>query len=114
MEAAEAGATLAEDGENANPIISQIVNSYIAYADAVTAKYGGRVNQKSHDAAVKSLRSTLGNRLPNSQETRFRRALQRKDEVQYGARRGRLKEAKILLADLREFAAWAEGMMAER
>lgn len=51
----------------------------------------------------------LGNRLPDRQEKFFRKLLGRKDEVNYGARSTTLEEAQRLLAELDEFAAWAEG-----
>lgn len=108
LEAAIAAATLAEPGDNANPIVSHIVNSAIAYTDALTAYYGGRINQKDHSAAVKTLRAALGNRLPKSQENCLARILNQKDEAQYGARSGRLTRAVQLLEDLKQFAEWAE------
>ena len=106
--AAHAAAELAGPGENANPIVSHIVNAVIAYADALTARFRGRVNQKDHAAARKALRDALGNRLPRSQEKRFARILEEKDEAQYGATRGRLSHARELLEDLDSFALWAE------
>lgn len=75
LESADAAVVLAESGANANPIVSHIFSSAIAYTDALTARYGGRVNQKSHDAAVKALRNALGNNLPKAQETRLIRLL---------------------------------------
>jgi hypothetical protein len=50
----------------------------------------------------------LGNRLPVAQETRLRRILSEKDEIQYGARATTAMEAKRLLGQLETFAAWAE------
>lgn len=108
LQAARDAAELAEPGQNVNPIISHIVNAAIAYADALTAKNRGRVNQKDHNAARKALRDALGNRLPDAQERRLARILGRKDEAQYGATHGRLTQAKELLDQLKEFAAWAE------
>jgi hypothetical protein len=112
--AAHAAATLAEPGDNANPLVSHIVNAAIAYADALTASYRGRVNQKDHSAARKALRDALGNRLPRSQESRLVRILGEKDAAQYGARRGRMATATKLLEELDEFAAWAEGELSRR
>jgi hypothetical protein len=83
--------------------MSQIVNAAIASTDARTATTG-RANRQDHAAAVKTLRDTLGNRLPNAQETDLRRILSEKDDVQYG-KRGRSKaDAEALLARLDEFA----------
>lgn len=106
--AAHTAAELAEPGENANPIVSHIVSAAIAYADALTGRFRGRVNQQDHAAARKALRDAVGNRLPKSQERSFARILEAKDDAQYGAARGRLSHARELLADLDSFAAWAE------
>lgn len=108
LKAAQNEAELADDGDAANPIISQIVNAAIAYTDALTAKFAGRVNQQDHSAAVKALRAALGNRLPNEQERRLFRLLNEKDAAQYSARIKHKSEAVRLLADLEKFAAWVE------
>jgi hypothetical protein len=47
-DAARDVAALAGEGANANPIVSQLVNAAIAYADALTATFSGRVNQRDH------------------------------------------------------------------
>lgn len=111
LKAAQDEAELAEEGSIGNPIISQIVHAAIAYADALTARFAGRVNQQDHGAAVKALRDALGNRLPRAQETRLRRILAEKDAAQYGARLKPLADAQRLLAQMVEFAAWAEAEM---
>jgi len=103
---------MAEKGDIGNPVMSQIVNAAIAFTDALTAKYIGRVNQRDHAAAVKALRDALGNRLPAAQETRLRRILGEKDEVQYGTRLKTSVEAERLLTQLEEFADWVEKELA--
>ena len=108
LKAARTEAAMIEDGDVGNPIISQIVHAAIAFTDALTARYAGRANQQDHAAAVKALRDALGNRLPVAQETRLRRILGEKDEVQYGARVKTAVEAGRLLAQLEAFADWAE------
>jgi uncharacterized protein (UPF0332 family) len=95
-------------GAVANPIVSSIVHAAIAYADALTAKYGDRINQKDHSSAPKVLRDVFGNRLPKAQETALRQILAQKDDAEYGARTSSLAEAKDLLANLDSFAKWAE------
>ncbi|WP_201863240.1 hypothetical protein [Microvirga soli] len=107
-EAAARLMSLINPGENTNPIISHIVTASIAYADALTAKFGGEVNQKDHGALLKHLRAALGNRLPQKQLKNLQSILGVKDEVQYGVRIGRSEEAVKLLAQLEEFATWAE------
>lgn len=92
-----------------NGAITLMVTAAIAYADAVTAKLRSVVNIQDHRMAPRLLRETLGNALPDSQERFFRRLLGRKDEVNYGARSTTIDEARRLLAELDEFAAWIEG-----
>ena len=48
LKAARDEAALADEGAVANPIVTQVVNAAIAYADAVTAARAGRVNQQDH------------------------------------------------------------------
>lgn len=107
-QAARHTAALVEDGTPANPIVSQIVTAAVAYADALTAKHAGTVNQKDHGAVVKTLRDVLGQRLPKAQETNLRMILQEKDTSQYGFRIMGIAEAQRLLDRLDAFAAWAE------
>lgn len=108
LKAAQNEAELTDDGDICNPIISLIVHAAIAYADALTAKFAGRVNQQDHSGATKSLRAALGNRLPSEQERRLARILGEKDAAEYGPRIKRKSEAARLLADLEKFAAWVE------
>jgi hypothetical protein len=112
LKAAQDEATLADDSAIGNPIVSQVVNAAIAYADTITGALSGRVNQHDHAAAVKALRDALGRRLPDIQARRVRRILAEKDSAQYGARLMRKKEAMRLLTDLEEFARWAEAEIA--
>jgi hypothetical protein len=104
----ETALALSDRGDPQNPVISNLVLAAVAYCDALTAKYGGRVNQKDHGAVVKILRDALGNRLPAAQETKLSRILGIKDDVQYGSRPSTAAEAQRLLVLLREFARWAE------
>lgn len=99
---------LAAEDANANPIISQIVLSAIAYADALTARLTGRINKKDHAALPALLREAAGRRLSDSQVTRLKRILAEKDTVQYGVRLKRKREAEVLCADLEKFAGWVE------
>jgi hypothetical protein len=108
LEAARQAVILAEPGQSANPIISQIVLATIAYGDCLTAKRARVINQQDHAAAPKLLREVLREALPAEQERRYRRILAEKDGAQYGARAAKLSHAQHLLADLDEFARWAE------
>jgi hypothetical protein len=108
LKAARTEAAAIEKGDVGNPIMSQAVNAAIAFADALTAKHAGRINQKDHAAAVTALRDALGNRFPTAQETRLRRILGEKDEIQYGARLKTTLDAERMLEHLEAFATWAE------
>lgn len=108
LQAARDALELASASANANPIMSQIANAAIAYADALTAKRKSQVNQQDHRGAVKLLRDVLGKELPDLQEKRLRRIVDSKDEVQYGATRGRVADARKMMDDLEKFAAWVE------
>ena len=106
-ESARALVTL-EASTTYNPAITLMVASAIAYADAITARRKGVVNTQDHAAAPRLLREVLGNTLPDRQEKFYRRLLGRKDEVNYGARSTSLDEAARLMAELDDFAEWAE------
>ena len=99
---------LTGEGELVDPVVSQTILAAIAYADALTAKFGGAINQKNHAAVVKLLRHALGGQLPKEQATRLERLISKKDEAQYGTAPIRRADAIKLLADLEKFAAWAE------
>ncbi len=94
-----------------NGAVTLMVTAAIAYADAVTAKAKGVVNQQDHQSAPRLLREALGSRLSAKHEKIFRKLLSRKDEVNYGARSTTLEEAAQLLEQLDEFAVWAEGLL---
>ena len=106
--AAEALSDLAEEGENANPIVALIVLSAVGYGDALTARVRGVVNRQDHQALPRAVRDALGNRVPEAELTRLRRILAEKDAADYGARYGNLAPARALLADLQRFAQWVE------
>lgn len=102
--------TLAES-KSYNGAITLMVIAAIGYADAITAKLKGVVNKQDHQAAPRLLREALGSSLPGKQEKFYRRLLGRKDEVNYGARSTTHEEAERLIAELDEFAVWAEGVL---
>ena len=111
-DAAHQAAVLAEPGQNANPLVSHIVSAAVGYADAVTACYGGVVNQQDHQMVGKAVRAALGNRADDGALRRLGRILREKDAAQYGARAGRLEHARQLLDDLDALAAGAERELA--
>ena len=109
-ESARSLVTLAQS-RSYNGAITLMVSASIGYADAITAMRKGVVNQQDHQAAPRLLREVPGNALPDSHDKFFRRLLGRKDEVNYGARSTSLDEAARLLAELDDYAAWAEGVL---
>lgn len=109
-ESARTLVTLAQ-GKSYNGAVTLMVTAAIAYGDAITAKVKRVVNKQDHQNAPRLLREVLGKRLPDKQEKFLRKLLGRKDEVNYGVRSTTLDEAQRLLADLDEFAAWAEGKL---
>lgn len=109
-ESARSLVTLAEN-RSYNGAITLMVSAAIAYTDAITAKRRGVVNQQDHQTAPRLLREALGSALSDKREKFLRRLLGRKDEVNYGARSTSHDEAARLLAELDEFAAWAEGAL---
>lgn len=109
-ESARSLVTLAQS-KSYNGAITLMVTAAIGYSDAITAKRKGVVNKQDHQTAVRLMREALGNGLPDKQEKFFRRLLGRKDEVNYGARSTTLDEAHRVLAELDDFAVWAEGVL---
>lgn len=103
---------MADAGDIGNPVISTVINCAIAYADVLTARFRGEVNQGDHQAVVKLLRAALGKELPAKQEANLRALLEQKDEVQYGFRAKTRNDAEKALVRLEEFVAWAEEQLA--
>jgi len=113
----EAAKLLLEHGDflgDADPVMSNAILAAIAYADAVTIAYGGRMNQKDHATATKLLRDVLGKTLPDAQERRLGKMLKQKDEVQYGGSFGRTDAALQIVGELYEFGEWAQQILKER
>jgi hypothetical protein len=95
-------------------VVANVILSAIAYTDALTAAYIGRINQKDHSAAVKLLRDALQNQLPSTQERRLSRLLGRKDETSYGVRTGRTEDAWQMVEHLDQFGDWAKETLTSR
>jgi hypothetical protein len=108
LKAARMEVAMAEKGDIGNPAMSQIVNAAIAYADALTARFAGKINRADHAAVARTLRDALGNRFPDTQASRLRSILDLKDEAQYGIRATSLRDAGTLLDKLEKFVQWAE------
>lgn len=105
---------LRDDDDNANGVITLIVNAAIAYADALTSKYGGFVNQQDHKTVSAGLIKALGQRADRSQLKRLAAIIGQKDASAYGPRRTPRQKARDLLEQLERFAGWVEEEMERR
>jgi hypothetical protein len=105
---------LRADEENANGVIILIVNAAIAYADALTGKYGGYFNQSDHKGVSPAVERALGNRMDPDQVKRLSALIGQKDASSYGARRTPKETARTLLEQLNRFSAWVEQEMRAR
>lgn len=108
LRAAEDGLVLANERGTGDPIMSNAVLAAIAYADALTMKAAGVKNEADHMTLPRTLRRSLGNRLPREQETRLQRILGLKNEIQYEHRTSSIPEARELVELVRRFAEWVE------
>lgn len=99
------------DGENANGVITLVVNAAIAYADALTGKYGGFVNQQDHKAVSPAVERAMGKRADPLQIKRLSGIMAYKDPSSYGARRSPKERAGDLLKQLDRFSEWVEGTL---
>lgn len=105
---------LRDDDENANGVITLVVNAAIAYADALTGKYGGYFNQQDHKGVAEAVRRALGNRADSQQVKRLSTILGYKDSSSYGPRRTPKEIAEQLLEQLLRFSEWVELQMWDR
>lgn len=99
---------LRDDDENANGVIMLIVHAAIAYADALTGKYGGFFNQQDHKTVSSAVERALGRRADPAQIKRLTAIIAQKDPSSYGARRSRKETAADLLKLLERFSEWVE------
>jgi len=102
---------LREDDDNANGVITLIVNAAVAYADALTGRYGGFVNQQDHKNVSTTLSRALGHRADKTQLKRLATIIGHKDASSYGPRRTPRQKAQDLLEQLERFASWVEQEM---
>lgn len=103
---------LRDDDENANGVITLIVNSAIAYADALTGKFGGFFNQQDHRNVCPAVERALGRRADPAQIKRLSAIIAQKDPSSYGARRSLKETSADLLKQLERFSEWVERTLA--
>ena len=111
--AAENLLELLEEGDNGNPVVTLIVLAAIGYGDALSARFGGTLNQNDHAALPATIRAAMGNQADAGQLARLKRILDEKDVASYGARLGRTEAARDLLVQLQRLGAWVEGKLTQ-
>lgn len=108
LQAARDGLALADERTAGDPIMSNAILATIAFADALTMKSAAIKNEGDHMQLPRTLRRALGNRLPKGQETRVRRILALKNEIQYEHRTASIAEARELMTQVERFTEWVE------
>jgi hypothetical protein len=112
LQAAQQLLELAEESSIGNPVITQAIDSAVAFADAVTIKFGGIQNTRDHKGLTGALRTAIGARLPSPQEKRLAGLLSWKDDAHYGHRAAGMDEARAVVQQAERFAEWAESELA--
>ena len=106
-----AGRTMLERGDprHAPALAILAVHATIAFADAVCVHRGGRKSASAdHMSAVRLLRATLGQRLPDRVERDLSRLLAEKDRFEYQGYVVQMREAAAVFERAERCAAWAE------
>lgn len=106
-------AELAGEGDwygNAIGLIA--IHGCIAYADALCIRFGGfKSTEGDHLRGSDALTEALGDRLSASKRRLFQRIVSQKDQVSYQGDYYTVEDARVLLADVRMFAGWAEELL---
>lgn len=103
---------MAEETSIGNPIITQAIDSAVAFGDAVSIKFGGIRNAVDHKGLARTIKAAIGARFPREQDQRLGRLLSWKDEAQYGHRAASANEARSVVQQAERFAEWAEAELA--
>lgn len=103
---------MAEESSIGNPIITQAIDSAIAFGDAVSIKFGGVQNSVDHKGLTRTIKAAIGARFPREQEQRLGRLLGWKDDAHYGHRAAGVDEARSVVQQAERFAEWAEAELA--
>lgn len=94
-----------------NAVALLAVHAAISYADALSIAYGERKSADDHTKAVDTLRTILGNRLPDDRAKQLRRILMEKDAVCYQGTYYTLDQGRKLLTLSDRFCTWAREAM---
>jgi len=104
---------LADEGSSGDPIMSQACLAAIAYADALTIRYGGIKNVGDHGKVVAVIKQAMGNRADQEMLRLLARILSRKNQIQYAAHVSSHTEAQRYLEQVIKFREWVEAQLAE-
>ena len=100
------------DGDSrAKPAASAAVHAAIAFGDALTVARLGQANTKDHEQLADLVERAAGRDADNTQISRLRRILGRKNEADYGPRQWRRAEAEELIKDVDRFANWIHSIL---
>jgi hypothetical protein len=113
MQSARESIQLADEGSSGDPIMSQACLAAIAYADALTIRYGGIKNTGDHGKNVAVVKQAMGNRADQGMLRLLARILSRKNQIQYAAHVSSFEEARRYLEQVVRFREWAEAQLAE-
>jgi hypothetical protein len=107
---------IASDGDAYGNAIGVVAtHAAIALNDALTIAYREvKSTEGDHRRAADVLQHALGPLVPAGQLSRLRSVLAAKDRISYSGTFYRLDEARRILAEVEEFAAWARQMYAQR
>ncbi len=101
-----------QEGQIGDPIMSNALLAAITYADALTIKFGGILNQQDHLKLLDALRDSLGNRARKEQMNRLGRLLRMKNQIQYDHTVSSIQEAREFVMQVQRFVSWAEAELA--
>ncbi len=101
-----------QNGQIGDPIMSNALLAAIAYADALTIKFGGICNQQDHARLIDALRDALGKRAIKEQMNRLSRLLKMKNQIQYDHSVSSIQEAREFVMQVQRFVSWAETELA--
>lgn len=103
------------DAKYGNGLAIVAVHAAIAYTDALTVAYRElKSTDGEHIQAVNVLMHALGRRVDEAQTRRLKKILNAKTDASYSGSYYTLDDGREILEHAREYAAWAERMLADR
>jgi hypothetical protein len=108
LESAKALSIVADEQANYGNAIGLLsIHAAISFTDALSIAYGECKSTDEHIAAIDTLQSILGNRLPPDMAKRLRKLLLEKDVVSYQGQFYDLDEGRQLLLLTEAYCKWA-------